>query len=243
MPKVNQQVPERSPEPRVVVALDFADPQTALDLVAKIGPGLCRFKIGFELFTAGGHEMVQRLVQDGHDIFLDLKFHDIPNTVACACAAAAGLGVWMLNVHALGGSRMLQAARETVAQSAHSPLLVAVTVLTSHDDASLGEIGLQGDAEANVVRLARLAANAGLDGVVCSAQEAKVLRSEFGPDFLLVTPGIRSSAAGADDQRRTVTPSVARTFGADYLVIGRPVTRADDPRDALLAIRREIGEG
>jgi orotidine-5'-phosphate decarboxylase len=240
---VSLRVPERSVEPRVIVALDFSDPEEALDLVGRIGPGLCRFKLGFELFTAGGNAMVQRLVQDGHDIFLDLKFHDIPNTVARACVAAAGLGVWMLNVHALGGVRMLEAAREAIAQSGTRPLLVAVTVLTSHDRNSLNDIGLQGDVDDNVARLARLTATAGLDGVVCSAREAESLRREFGPGFLLVTPGIRAAEAGADDQRRTVTPSMARKQGADYLVIGRPITRATNPRDALLAIRHEIGEG
>lgn len=228
------------PDPRVIVALDFPDAGAAQGFVQRVSPAQCRLKVGLELFTAAGPALVGQLAGRGFDVFLDLKFHDIPHTVAQACTQAAELGVWMLNVHALGGRRMLQAAREAVEKSRHRPLLIGVTLLTSHAEEELAEIGLERGAERQVERLAGLARDAGLDGVVCSAAEAARLRRGFGRDFVLVTPGIRRSGEAADDQRRTRTPVEAVAEGADYLVIGRPVTRAPDPAAALDAINREI---
>jgi orotidine-5'-phosphate decarboxylase len=227
--------------PRVIVALDFPEAGAAQAFAARLDPAQCRVKVGFELFTAAGPALVESLVAKGFDVFLDLKFHDIPNTVAAACAAAARLGVWMLNVHALGGAAMMRAAREAVDRTPHRPLLIAVTVLTSHSVAELGEIGLAGDPPSEVLRLARLAQGAGLDGVVCSAQEAAALRRACGPQFCLVTPGIRPAGSAAGDQHRIVTPRAALEQGAHYLVIGRPITQAADPVGALAAIHAEIG--
>ena len=225
---------------RVIVALDFADAQAALALVDRLEPGSCRLKVGKELFTRSGPALVEQLCAKDFDVFLDLKFHDIPNTVANACYAAADLGVWMLNVHALGGARMLAAAREGVARAVRAPLLVAVTILTSMDKSDLAGIGLAGTPEDNVLRLAALAAQSGLDGVVCSSREAHVLRQRHGADFRLVTPGIRPSGSEAGDQRRVMTPADAVRNGSDYLVIGRPVTQADDPAGVLRTINSEL---
>lgn len=222
---------------RIIVALDFSDVERTRAFVERVDPRSCRLKVGKELFTAAGPALVEDLVGRGFGVFLDLKYHDIPNTVAAACRAAANMGVWMINVHASGGSRMMSAAREALAQFASPPLLIAVTVLTSLDDAELQEIGYQGDAAANVMRLARLAAKSGLDGVVCSAREVSMLRQSLPGDFCLVTPGIRPQGTSADDQRRVMTPREAIAAGSDYLVIGRPVTGADDPQRVL----REIG--
>ena len=227
-------------EPRIVVALDFSSADAALNFCERIQPGMCRLKVGFELFTAAGPLLVERLVAKGFDVFLDLKFHDIPNTVAQACAAAARLGVWMLNVHALGGRKMMQAARDAVEKSGRRPLLIGVTILTSHSAGDLDEIGLGNDPALQVLRLAHLAQDAGLDGVVCSAQEAARLRGELGHDFCLVTPGIRPAGAAAGDQQRVMTPTQAVAAGADYLVIGRPITQAADPMTVLAAINREL---
>jgi orotidine-5'-phosphate decarboxylase len=227
-------------DPRVIVALDYPEATPALALAARLDPRLCRVKVGKELYTAAGPALIGKLRDAGFEVFLDLKFHDIPNTVAGACAAAAGLGVWMVNVHALGGRAMMAAAREALEKRAQRPRLVAVTVLTSLAAADLGEIGL-GDRPAEVVaRLARLAQDSGLDGVVCSAQEAPALRAAHGKDFLLVTPGVRPATAARDDQERVATPRQAIAGGADYLVIGRPVTRAPDPLAALQAILEEV---
>lgn len=225
---------------RIIVALDFADPAQALDFVAGIEPGRCRLKVGKELFTRAGPALVEKIAARGFDVFLDLKFHDIPNTVAGACAAAADLGVWMMNVHALGGRRMMEAARAAVDKSGRRCHLIAVTVLTSMAEADLQEVGLAADPEQNVARLAALAQQAGLDGVVCSPREVAGLRAARGGDFLLVTPGIRPHSAQADDQRRVMTPAEAIGQGASYLVIGRPVTAAPDPMQALLTIESEI---
>jgi len=225
---------------RVIVALDYADAQAALALVDRLEPGSCRLKVGKELFTRSGPALVEQLCAKDFDVFLDLKFHDIPNTVANACHAAADLGVWMLNVHALGGARMLAAAREGVARAARAPLLVAVTILTSMDESDLAGIGLAGTPEDNVLRLAALAAQSGLDGVVCSSREAHVLRERHGTDFRLVTPGIRPAGSEAGDQRRVMTPVDAVRNGSDYLVIGRPVTQADDPAGVLRTINSEL---
>jgi orotidine-5'-phosphate decarboxylase len=227
-------------EPRVIVALDYPDAAGALALVDRLHSAQCRVKVGKELFTAAGPALVETLVARGFGVFLDLKYHDIPNTVASACRAAAALGVWMLNVHALGGAAMMKAAREALASHSTPPLLVAVTVLTSMADADLAQLGFAGRATDLVLRLARLARDSGLDGVVASAQEAAMLRRECGPGFRLVTPGIRPAESGRDDQQRVATPAAAIADGADYLVIGRPITRAPDPLAALQAINREI---
>lgn len=235
-------------EPRVIVALDFAEPPAAMALVERLDPKACALKVGKELFVAGGPEAVREMVARGFRVFLDLKFHDIPNTVAQACAAAVRLGVWMLNTHAAGGRAMLVAAREAVARAAaeraeRPPLLIAVTVLTSLNAEDVAQIGFSGAPEAVALRLARLAAECRLDGVVCSALEAPALRREFGAAFKLVTPGIRPAGLGADDQARIVTPQAAVARGADYLVIGRPITRAADPVAALADINRSLEVG
>jgi orotidine-5'-phosphate decarboxylase len=229
-----------SEKSRIIVALDYPDAQTAMELVDRLEPGSCRLKVGKELFTRSGPALVEKLCGKGFDVFLDLKFHDIPNTVANACHAAADLGVWMLNVHALGGARMLAAAREGVARAPHAPLLVAVTILTSMDVADIAGIGLAGTPEDNVLRLAALAAQCELDGVVCSSREARQLRERHGADFRLVTPGIRPAGTEAGDQRRVMTPVDAVRNGSDYLVIGRPVTQADDPASVLRTINSEL---
>lgn len=227
-------------DPRLIVALDFSDASGALELAARLEPAICRLKVGKELFTSEGPALVDELSRRGFQVFLDLKFHDIPNTVAQACMAAARLGVWMVNVHALGGRRMMAAAREALERSAARPRLVAVTVLTSMEPADLAEVGVAGDPEAEVLRLAALARDSGLDGVVCSAREAAMLRREIGRDFCLVTPGIRPAGAGLDDQSRVTTPLDAIRAGSDYLVVGRPITRAADPCAAARALAQEI---
>ncbi|MDO9386961.1 MAG: orotidine-5'-phosphate decarboxylase [Thiobacillus sp.] len=225
---------------KIIVALDFADAGSALALVARLDPALCRLKVGKELFTAAGPDLVRTLVARGFEVFLDLKFHDIPNTVAAACRAAAGLGVWMLNVHASGGRRMMTAAQAALADLPKPPLLIAVTVLTSMSAEDLGEVGISAAPADQVLRLARLAHACKLDGVVCSAQEAAMLRAELGAGFRLVTPGIRPAGAEAGDQRRVMTPAEALCAGATDLVIGRPVTAAADPLAALERIQSDI---
>ncbi|OYY80275.1 MAG: orotidine 5'-phosphate decarboxylase [Hydrogenophilales bacterium 16-62-9] len=224
---------------KIIVALDFADAASALKLVDRLDPALCRLKVGKELFTVAGPDFVRALVARGYEVFLDLKFYDIPNTVAAACRAAAGLGVWMLNVHASGGSRMMSAAREALGNGPR-PMLIAVTVLTSMSAEDLAEIGVAAAPADQVLRLARLTQHCKLDGVVCSAQEASMLRSELGADFRLVTPGIRPSGFDAGDQRRVMTPQQALTAGATDLVIGRPITAAVDPLVALQHIQFEL---
>lgn len=225
---------------QIIVALDFPDAVLALALVDRLDPALCRLKVGKELFTVAGPELVRALVARGFDVFLDLKFHDIPNTVAAACRVAAGLGVWMLNVHASGGRRMMAAAQEALADLPRRPLLIAVTVLTSMGAEDLAEVGVADMPADQVLRLARLAQACKLDGVVCSAQEASMLRDKLGPDFRLVTPGIRPAGAEASDQRRVMTPAEALRAGATDLVIGRPITAASDPLAALKNIQGEI---
>lgn len=227
-------------DPKIVVALDFAEAAPALAFAERIDPALCRLKIGKELFTAEGPHFVETLVGRGFGVFLDLKFHDIPNTVAKACEAACRLGVWMVNVHASGGRAMMEAARNAVDKAAQPPLLIAVTVLTSMDEPALHEVGVTGNLQDQVLRLAQLTQASGLDGVVCSAQEAPLLRSAIGNDFCLVTPGIRPATASRDDQSRVVTPADALRQGSSYLVIGRPITQAPDPLAALQAISTEI---
>jgi len=230
-------------ESRIIVALDFAEASDALSFAMRVRPSECRLKVGLELFTHAGPSLVVTLVEQGFDVFLDMKYHDIPSTVARACAAAARLGVWMVNVHALGGPRMLAAAREAIEKGGHRPLLIGVTLLTSHAEEELTQIGLAADMGAQVKRLAALVQGAGLDGVVCAATEATQLRRTVGSDFKLITPGIRPSGSAADDQRRTMTPIDAVRAGSDYLVIGRPVTRAPDPMAVLSAIRQELAAG
>ena len=235
-----------SKEQRIIVALDFPDMMSAFSLAARLDPAACAVKVGKELFTAAEAGLVRELVRRGFRVFLDLKFHDIPNTVAQACIAATRLGVWMIDVHAAGGGAMLAAAREAVARAAKEegkprPLLVAVTVLTSLSADDLVAIGVAGAPEAQVLRLARLAQANGLDGVVCSAQEAAALRAACGPDFKLVAPGIRPAGNAAHDQARVMTPQAAVAAGADYLVIGRAITAAADPLLALKEINATLG--
>lgn len=228
---------ERSP---IIVALDYAHPDQALAMADRLDPKQVRVKVGKELFTRGGPAVVEALHQRGFQVFLDLKFHDIPNTVVGAMRAAGELGVWMVNVHASGGSRMMTTARETLETFRRRPLLIAVTVLTSQESADLAEIGITDGAEAQVRRLAALTRDNGLDGVVCSAREAQPLRELCGDDFLLVTPGIRPASSSGDDQRRIVTPRQALDLGVDYMVIGRPITRAENPTSAVEEILQTL---
>ena len=227
-------------EPGVIVALDYADAQSALQFVNRIEPRSCRLKVGQELFTAAGPQLIEQLVRRGFGVFLDLKFHDIPHTVAQACKAASRLGVWMLSVHTLGGGTMLTAAREALGGINPRPLLIAVTVPTSMGREELEQLGISGGMEDAVLRLAHLAHQSGTDGVVCSGLEAPRLKKQFGREFCLVTPGIRPAQTGHDDQLRVVTPRQAVLNGADYLVIGRPVTQAADPLRALQDIKRDM---
>ena len=227
-------------DPAIIVALDFPDAKSALDLAARLNPALCRLKVGKELFTAAGPQLIEQLMQRGYQIFLDLKFHDIPNTTAQACKAAAALGVWMVNVHALGGRKMMDAAHDAIAHQAQPPKLVAVTVLTSMTQPDLSELGFISTPAEMVLRLAMLARASGLDGVVCSAQEAAMVRQHAGKEFCLVTPGIRPADAQAHDQSRIMTPRAALDAGANYLVVGRPITQAADPLRALKNITKEI---
>lgn len=226
---------------KIIVALDFPDEASTMKLVDSINPDLCRLKIGKELFTRCGPGLVKRIVKDGYDVFLDLKFHDIPNTVANACKAAADLGVWMLNVHALGGPGMLAAARAALSTK-DSPMLIAVTILTSSSNDDLAAVGINHSPREMVKRLALLAKNENLDGVVCSAQEATQLRATLGDGFVLVTPGIRMPTDEVGDQKRIVTPADAIRQGSDYLVIGRPITQASDPVRKILTINSDISQ-
>jgi len=227
---------------RIIVPLDTPKLEEALALASRLDPKLCRVKIGKELFVAAGPEAVARVQERGFEVFLDLKFHDIPNTVAGACRSAARLGVWMMNVHASGGEAMMRAARDAVSSVARPPLLIAVTVLTSLDDAALPRVGFSGTVAENVERLARLARACGLDGVVCSAQEASLVREATTDDFVRVTPGIRLDNDRRDDQARVVTPREAVRLGAHYLVIGRPITGSPDPAATLQSIRDSLDE-
>jgi orotidine-5'-phosphate decarboxylase len=226
---------------KVVVALDFDNKDEALSFVDKIQPSDCRLKVGKEMFTHFGPEFVKELVNRGFDVFLDLKFHDIPNTVAKAVAAAADLGVWMVNVHASGGIKMMQKAKEALLPFGDkAPLLIAVTVLTSMSEEDLAGIGITRTPAEQVQHLATLTKNAGLDGVVCSAMEAESLKQSLGQDFKLITPGIRPAGSNADDQKRIMTPEQALNVGVDYLVIGRPITKAENPHAVLQAINLSI---
>ena len=227
-------------DPKILVALDYDNQQQALELVNKLKPELCGLKVGKEMFTLFGPEFVKTLVDRGFKVFLDLKFHDIPNTVAKACKAAAELGVWMVNVHASGGSKMMHAAREAVEGYENRPLLIAVTLLTSMDEVAYSEIGFKRDLPDQVEHLAGISKSAGLDGVVCSAWEAKRLKEKLGNDFKLVTPGIRPPGTDIGDQSRIMTPEQAVAAGSDFLVIGRPITKASDPLKALYDISESI---
>ena len=227
---------------RVIVALDFPAEAPALALLDRLDPGMCRVKIGKEMFTRLGPSFVGDVAGRGFDVFLDLKYHDIPNTVAAACEAAADLGVWMVNLHASGGRKMMTAAAERLAGRAQRPLLIAVTILTSLGEEDIAEVGFSGSPEANVLRLAGLAEDCGLDGVVCSPREAAPIRAQAADTFALVTPGVRPATASLDDQKRVMTPGDAIRAGASYLVVGRPITGADDPLAALTAINAEVAE-
>lgn len=229
-------------DPKIIVALDFKDQESTLALVNQLQPELCRLKVGKELFVRCGPVLVETLINKGFDVFLDLKFHDIPNTVAAACRAAADMGVWMVNVHASGGRKMMCAAREAIDNSPHKPLLIAVTVLTSLSRNDIAEIGLDLEPEQQVIRLAQLASESGLDGVVCSPREVSVLKETLGKDFCLVTPGVRPSGSDVGDQQRIMTPADALRAGSDYLVIGRPITASADPVQSLLSIHKECQE-
>ena len=224
----------------VIVALDFDNERKVLSFVEKLNPKQCRLKVGKEVFTRCGPQLVERLQNYGFDIFLDLKFHDIPSTVASAIAVAADLGVWMVNVHASGGKRMLEAAANTLSANQHAPLLVGVTVLTSMDQQDLMDIGVSISTSSQVSHLAALVDSCGLDGVVCSAQETQSLRINHGQNFCLVTPGIRLPGDASEDQRRVVTPEAAISKGSDYLVIGRSITGSDDPAKTLEKINSNL---
>lgn len=225
---------------RLIIALDFPTAEQALAFVKPLDPQQCKLKVGFELFVAAGPDFVRALVQQGFAVFLDLKFHDIPNTVASACNAAAQLGVWMINVHASGGAKMMQAAQQALQGFENPPKLIAVTVLTSMDKAQLSGTGVNADPDQQVLHLARLAADSGLDGVVCSAQEAGLLRKALGDDFLLVTPGIRPEGSDQGDQSRVMTPAQARDAGVSYVVVGRPITQAADPLAVITQINAAL---
>ncbi len=226
-------------DPKIIVALDFQNAKIAVNFARQLNPKMCRLKVGKELFTAAGPQLIEALQQQNFEVFLDLKFHDIPNTTAKACQAASNLGVWMTNVHASGGLEMMQAAREAIDKSTHKPLLIAVTVLTSMNAQTLQNIGVHTPLQQHVLNLAKLSKEAGLDGVVCSAQEATILKENLGQEFCLVTPGIRPKNAAKDDQTRIVTPEDALKLGAHYLVIGRPITQTENPLKALEDIFQE----
>ncbi|ASD66973.1 orotidine-5'-phosphate decarboxylase [Pseudoalteromonas piscicida] len=226
---------------KVLIALDYDNEEAALSFVSQLSPDECRLKVGKEMFTYFGPQFVKKLVDMNFDVFLDLKFHDIPNTVAKAVTAAAELGVWMVNVHASGGHEMMSKAKEALAAYGDkAPLLIAVTVLTSMDQGQLLKLGIEKTPQEQVLYLAKLAKESGLDGVVCSAQEAELLKAQLGKEFKLVTPGIRPAGADAGDQKRIMTPEKAVKAGSDYLVIGRPITKAENPAAALKAINQSI---
>jgi orotidine-5'-phosphate decarboxylase len=225
----------------VIIALDYSSEKEVLEFVSKVQPGSCRLKVGKELFVHAGPALVKKLITMGFDVFLDLKFHDIPNTVAKACLAAADMGVWMMNVHASGGRRMMETASAALANhGTDRPLLIAVTVLTSMAQQDLAEVGIDTTPENQVLRLAKLTADAGLDGVVCSALEVQTLSAAMSSGFIFVTPGIRPAGSSNDDQRRIMTPEQAMKAGSDYLVIGRPITQSDSPMDVLETINRQV---
>ncbi|WP_198265544.1 orotidine-5'-phosphate decarboxylase [sulfur-oxidizing endosymbiont of Gigantopelta aegis] len=226
-------------DPKIIIALDFKDEASTMALVDQLEPQLCRLKVGKELFVRCGPALVKKLIDKGFDVFLDLKFHDIPNTVAAACQAAADMGVWMVNIHASGGRKMMQYAREAIEKSEHQPLLIGVTILTSLNRQDIAEVGLDIEPAEQVLRLAKLANESGLDGVVCSPLEVTELKQQIGSDFCLVTPGVRPAGSNIGDQQRVMTPSQALLAGSDYLVIGRPITQSNKPLEALKNILLE----
>jgi orotidine-5'-phosphate decarboxylase len=228
-------------EKRIIVALDFNGAKIALNLVDSLDPKLCRLKVGKELYTACGPDLLKQIQNRGFEVFLDLKFHDIPNTVAKAVNVAGNMGVWMLNVHASGGQAMMEAAREALLEfGSKRPKLIAVTVLTSLVQLDLNQIGIDSSPEEQVSKLALLTRDAGLDGVVCSAAETRLLRAQLPEEFFLVTPGIRRATDAAGDQKRVLGPADAVRSGSDYLVVGRPITQADSPNEALLEFNSAI---
>ena len=230
-------------DPKVLIALDYDDQDAAIEFVKQLSPTECRLKVGKEMFTYFGPQFVQQLIDLGFDIFLDLKFHDIPNTVAKAVTAAAKMGVWMVNVHASGGPEMMQKAKAALEEFGdNAPLLIAVTVLTSMDEAELKRLGVNKSPAEQVIYLANLAKESGLDGVVCSAQESQTLKAQFGQEFKLITPGIRPAGSDAGDQKRIMTPKQAIESGSDYLVIGRPITQSSNPAQTLNEINRSLNE-
>jgi len=236
-----QSLGEKMNDPKVIVALDYDNKKEALAFIDRIEPSFCRLKVGKEMFTLFGPDFVRLLHSRGFDVFLDLKFHDIPNTCAKAVKAAADLGVWMVNVHASGGSRMMDAARSIIEPYGNDrPLLIGVTVLTSMEKSDFFGIGIESEPKEQVMRLATLTKNSGLDGVVCSAQEASVLKQRLGKEFKLITPGIRPLGADLGDQKRIMTPIEAINAGSDYLVIGRPITKSDDPESVLNSINLSL---
>ena len=226
--------------PKLLVALDFDNEVPCIELARQLNPELCRLKVGKELFVSCGPQLVEKLQAMGFDIFLDLKFHDIPNTVAKAVKSASQLGVWMVNVHASGGEKMMRAAREAIDSCQHKPLLIAVTVLTSMDNTDLAGIGLDVQPAEQVERLALLAKSSGMDGVVCSAQELGLIKGVCGSDFLAVTPGIRPSGSDVGDQKRIMTPEQAISSGSDYIVVGRPITQSESPLETCASIAHSI---
>lgn len=227
---------------KVIIALDFPTESAALALVDQLDPSMCRLKVGLEMYTAFGRPFVKNLMDKGFEIFLDLKFHDIPNTVAAACRQAADIGVWMTNIHALGGLKMMQAAQKAVDEVGSGTQLIAVTILTSHQQSDLPLIGVNDSVNDQVARLACLTAEAGLEGIVCSAQEVDMLKglNKLPEDFVFVTPGIRPEWAATGDQQRIMTPSKALSVGSTHLVVGRPITAAEDPMVALKRIQEEM---
>ena len=225
---------------KLIIALDFPTAEQALAFIEPLSPRMCKLKVGFELFDAAGPDFVRNLVGQGYDVFLDLKFHDIPNTVASACKSASDLGVWMMNVHASGGEKMMSVAKQALIDCNSSAKLIAVTVLTSMDDKQLKATNIESTAEDQVKHLAKLTQKSALDGVVCSAQEAKKLRETLGEDFLLVTPGIRPRGADIGDQSRVMTPLEARLAGVSYIVVGRPITQSDKPLAVIEQINIDL---
>lgn len=227
-------------DPKILVALDYHDKNKALELIEQLNPQLCGLKVGKEMFTLFGPSFVKELVDKNYNVFLDLKFHDIPNTVAKACQAAAELGVWMINVHASGGRVMMEKAREALLETDNKPLLIAVTMLTSMNEQVYSELGYERNLADQVSHLAQMTLDSGLDGVVCSSWEAEQLKQQCGKDFKLITPGIRPLGSEQGDQSRIMTPQQAINAGSDYLVIGRPITKADDPYQALCEISESL---
>jgi orotidine-5'-phosphate decarboxylase len=227
---------------KIIVALDFSTEAEALEIVRNLDPFLCKLKIGKELFTATGPKFIEKLAVGGYQVFLDLKFHDIPNTVYKACKAACNTGAWMVNVHASGGLKMLEAAKKGIEDSKCKTLLTAVTVLTSMDQNDLRSIGVNLDINDQIVNLAKLSFSANLDGVICSANEAKLIKDNTSSSFLTVTPGIRLKKLNMDDQQRVMTPELAIKNLADYLVIGRPITQAVNPKQTILEIITSINQ-